>query len=73
MSLHVDAELIQNPRLDFNRKMFFTPLLHSIGRKMKSEVGGNDHNCRNYALGEVVNISVFSFLRVTDAHTASLD
>lgn len=30
---------------------------------MKREVSGNDHNCRNYALGEEANIFVFSFLQ----------
>lgn len=40
---------------------------------MKSEVGGNDHNCRNYALGEAGNTSIFSFLGATDAQTANPD
>lgn len=38
---------------------------------MKSEVSGNDDNCRNYALGEEAN--VFSFLGATDAQAAGLD
>lgn len=40
---------------------------------MKSEVNGNDHNCRNYTSGMEANTSVFSFLGATDAQTAGLD
>lgn len=46
----------KTPGLDFQKNIQETnSLLYSVGRKMENEVGGNDHNCRNYALGKVVN------------------